>query len=74
MDEFIKNYELENLKQMYPVGCRVELEFMTDEGAPIFGTQGEVMFIDSLGTVFVNWDNGSSLGVIYKVDSIKRVE
>jgi hypothetical protein len=28
------------------------------------GTEGTVAFVDSIGTVHVNWDNGVALGVI----------
>ena len=27
------------------------------------GTEGTVAFVDSMGTVHVNWDNGSRLGL-----------
>ena len=32
-----------------------------------------VDFVDDIGTVFVNWDNGSRLGVVYGEDVIKRI-
>lgn len=38
------------------------------------GTRGTVCNIDSVATIHVNWDNGSSLGVLYKIDKIKKVE
>lgn len=34
---------------------------------------GTVDFVDDMGTIFVNWDSGSSLGVVYGVDRLKRV-
>lgn len=65
---------LKALKERYPEGCRVELIEMNDsyrEMPP--GLQGTVTSVDDAGIVHVNWDNGSSLGVAYGEDSIKRV-
>jgi len=38
------------------------------------GDKGTVGFIDDTGTIFVTWDKGSSLGLVYGVDSYKMVE
>ena len=32
------------------------------------GIEGKVTFVDDLGTVFVDWDNGSGLGLVPGVD------
>jgi hypothetical protein len=37
------------------------------------GDQGTVTCVDSIGTVFVDWDNGSSLGAAYGADHIKKL-
>ena len=37
------------------------------------GTQGIVSAVDDIGTIFVKWENGSSLGVVYGVDIVKKV-
>jgi len=37
------------------------------------GDQGTVSFVDDIGTVFVDWDCGSSLGVVYGVDMIRKL-
>jgi hypothetical protein len=37
------------------------------------GDKGTVTGIDDTGTIFVNWDSGSGLGLVYGVDSYKRV-
>ena len=29
------------------------------------GDQGTVTYVDALGTIFVDWDNGSKLGLIH---------
>ena len=38
------------------------------------GLKGTVTWVDDTGTIGVNWENGSSLGVIYGVDSCKKIE
>ena len=59
---------------MYPAGCRVELVLMDDPYTKLKpGDQGTVMGVDSTGTVLVNWDCGSSLGIVYGVDQIRKL-
>lgn len=65
---------VEMLRDRYPEGCRVELVCMNDPYTRLVpGDQGEVAFVDDIGTVHVHWDNGSSLGVAYGEDVIKRL-
>jgi len=54
---------LDDLRDRYPEGTRVELVKMNDEQAPPIGTKGTVKHVDDIGTIHVAWDNGSSLGV-----------
>ena len=53
------------------------LRFLLTENDPYTrlkpGDQGEVVMVDDIGTVHVAWDNGSSLGVAYGEDQIKRL-
>ncbi|MDL2234673.1 DUF4314 domain-containing protein [Christensenellaceae bacterium OttesenSCG-928-L17] len=63
------------LREQYPKGTRVELVSMNDPYTTLRpGDRGEVSFVDDAGTIFVNWENGSGLGVAYGEDSIKRLE
>lgn len=65
---------VEMLRDRYPEGCRVELVCMNDPYTRLVpGDQGEVVFVDDIGTIHVAWDNGSSLGVAYGEDVIKRL-
>ncbi len=49
----------------YQKGDRVELVNVNDPYTLLApGTLGTVTFVDSLGTVHVKWDNGSSLGMV----------
>ena len=62
---------IEHLRENFPVGCRVELLRMDDDQAPPEGTLGTVIGVDALGTIHVNWDNGSSLGIAYGEDQCR---
>ena len=37
------------------------------------GTRGTVKFVDDMGTVFPDWDNGRGLGVVYGEDSFRKL-
>ncbi len=53
-----------------PRGTRVRLRCLTDPHTRLrAGSEGTIMFIDSLGTVHVAWDCGSTLGLIPGEDS-----
>ena len=60
--------QLENLKALYPKHTKVQLVHMRDEYAPPEGTIGYVTSVDDMGTIHVNWQNGSSLGLVEGVD------
>ena len=64
---------LERLHREYPVGCRVELLQMDDVTAPPVGTMGTVTGIDDTGSIVVDWDNGSGLNVLYRIDRVRKV-
>ena len=70
-DFMISKEILQDLRNRYPMGTRVELIYMDDEQAAIKGTLGTVLGIDDIGSIMVNWDNGSSLNVLYGVDKVK---
>lgn len=59
---------IQHLRESYPKGARVRLDQMDDVHAPPIGTEGTIIHVDSLGTVHVKWDNGSTLGVAWPVD------
>ena len=67
--------EVQRVREMYPVGCRVELVELGREPFSRLkpGDCGTVTHVDDIGTVFVNWDCGSGLGMVYKVDHIRRI-
>ncbi len=61
--------ELTALREKYPTGTIVKLISMNDVQSPPIGTIGEVTMIDDMGSVHVNWQNGSTLALIPNVDS-----
>lgn len=59
---------VKELCRTYPVGCRIALDVMDDPQAPPTGTLGTVLHIDDFGNIYVRWDTGSSLSVVYGKD------
>jgi hypothetical protein len=57
-----------NIDPNAKVGMRIHLLKMYDDTPVEPNTQGTIRTIDSLGTLHVAWDNGSSLGVIPGLD------
>ena len=56
----------------HPIGSRVKLVKMDDKQAPPIGTLGTVRGVDDILNLLVNWDNGSSLSVLYEVDEVEQ--
>ena len=66
---------LKQLKEYYKPGTKVRLVHMNDPYTQIpVGTIGEVLCVDSLGTLHVMWSNGSTLGVVFREDSVVKIE
>mgnify|MGYP003593679077 CR=1 FL=1 len=73
MTNFPSQYVIENLRKLFPHGTRIELVSMDDPYSKLKpGDQGTVDFVDDVGTIFCTWDKGSTLGVAYGVDVIKK--
>ena len=70
----ISNAERIVLRNMYPPGCRVELEDM--EADPYVklspGDLGTVQFVDDAGQIHVSWDCGHSLAMPF--ESLEKME
>lgn len=66
--------KIEKLREEYPVGSRVELVHMDDFQAPPIGTKGTVIGVDDIGPICVEWDNGSSLNVVYGENKCRKIE
>ena len=64
---------VERLQRQYPVGTRIILKNMKGETQMPPGLTGEVAFVDDLGSVHVNWSNGSSLALIPEEDEFEII-
>ncbi len=66
---------LKQLKENYTAGTRVELIRMSDPYTNLRqGEQGTVTMVDDIGTIHVNWDRGSMLGIVFGEDECRRIE
>ena len=64
----------ESTKKLYPPGTRIELLSMSDPYAPVpSGTRRTVKFVDDMGTIFPEWDNGRTLGIVSGEDSFRKL-
>lgn len=61
------------LEEMYPVGSRVQLEYMEPDPYSKLqpGDLGTIKVIDDAGSLHISWDRGGSLAMLYKVDRCK---
>ena len=64
---------IEQLRQQFPTGTRVELVRMDDAQAPTVGTHGTVLGVDDAGSLLMVWDNGSGLNVVYGEDVVRKI-
>lgn len=67
MNEFLRlEREAKRYKEQYPKGTRLELISMEDPQAVPPGTRGTVQFVDDIGSIHMNWDNGRTLALVPK--------
>ena len=70
----LTNEEIQNIKEKYIAGTKIELIEMYDNTNPVpKGTKGIVDFVDDIGTIHMKWETGSSLGLIVGVDEFKVI-
>jgi len=72
MSNFPSKAAAEARRARYTQGARIELVLMSDPYTSLkAGDRGTVTFTDDTGTVFADWDNGSTLGAVYGEDEIR---
>ena len=73
MNRIPSREQVERLWQRYPTGTRIVLHSMDDAQAPPPGAMGTVVYVDDMGQLGVEWDNGSALSLIPGEDSFSKV-
>ena len=66
--------KVEMIKNKYPVGTRIKLNYMQDDYAVPSGMTGTVDYVDDEGQIGMKWDNGRTLSLIYGVDRFEKVD
>ena len=65
---------LKELREEHPEGTVIELVKMNEPLRTMTpGLKGVVQFVDDAGTIQPIWENGSTLGVVYGEDVVKKV-
>ena len=72
-NQFMPEKEVLKLKQEYPPGTRIVLNYMGDKWAVPPGTRGTVDHVDDAGQVHPIWDNGRTLAIVPEVDSFRKL-
>lgn len=71
---YIDRNLVQRMKEQYPAGTRIELDYMGDDPRPIApGTRGTVRVVDDMGTVHCDFDNGRRLGLVPGEDSFYAI-
>lgn len=61
-------------KDNYPPGTRIEVTSMDNDPHPIEpGTRGTVKYVDDIGTLHCEFDNGRQIGVCPEVDTFRTI-
>ena len=64
---------IEVLRTEYPNGTRVRLVKMDDVQAPPIGTEGTVVGVTGIRSLFMHWDYGSCLHVVYVEEEVEKI-
>ena len=64
--------EVAAIRKRYPIGSRLELDYMEEPGMPP-GLKGIVDHIDDQGQLHMIWENGRSLALIPGADRFHRL-
>ena len=74
MNCFPSRAVVESLRRSYPEGTRVALVQINDPYTKLRpGDQGTVIAVDDVGTIHIQWNNGSTLGAAYGADVIRKL-
>lgn len=73
MDRWPTREAVERVRARYKAGMRIEQIEMDDAQAPPAGTRGTIIGVDDIGSLIVNWDNGSGLNAIPGKDRFRII-
>ena len=66
---------LKKIREDYPVGCTVEVVHLCDPYRDVPpGTRGKVIAVDDTGTRHCQFENGVSLGALWGIDEVRRID
>jgi len=74
----VSDKELQEIKELYPIDTRIKLLKDMDDERLKAGATGRVTHVDDIGTIHMDWDCGSSLGLIvgkdeFEIEKIKVI-
>lgn len=72
MSQWKTQAEVAAIRKRYPVGSRIALDYMNEQGMPP-GLKGIVDHIDDQGQLHMIWENGRSLALIPGADRFHRL-
>lgn len=64
---------VQELREKYTEGTRIELDVMNGESQMTGGLKGTVTHVDDMGQIHMSWDNGSSLALNVNEDSFRII-
>lgn len=73
MNHELTKQQIEEIRENYPPGTRIELIHMDDQYAVPAGTHGSVNYVDDAGQIHIVWDNGRSLAIVPQVDNFRKL-
>lgn len=72
MNQFMSQEQVGKIREQYPKGTRIELDYMDERDMPS-GLLGTVRTVDDAGQIHMSWDNGRSLAIAPEVDEFHVV-
>ena len=72
---YIRPEVLKKIRENYPPGTKVEVVECHDQYRDIPpGTKGLVRVVDDTGTLHCDFENGVSLGALWGIDIVKKID
>ena len=69
---FMDRKKVEMMKSLYKKGERIVCDFMDDPYGVPSGMEGTITFVDDIGQIHVDWDNGSTLALT-EIDKFHKI-